>query len=213
VALAPAALPASSGLQVDTTSQDVTGRFIRAAQLFEQARANAAVAVGPAQDAFKDLLKSDPANPLFVAYYGSTLAIQARDGGAPWQKIRWLNEGISTIDRALTLLRPQHDTQRIRGVPISLETRLVAIATYIPLPSIFNRMSIARQQLAAAMGSEPFANASSELRGRFYYEDALIARIDGDAEHERRSLQEVMKYAPPTLDMNEVRDRLAKLGG
>ena len=59
----------------------------------------------------------------------------------------------------------------------------------------------------------PFAAASSELRGRFYYEDALIARIDGDAEHERRSLREVVKDAPPTLDMNEVRDRLAKLGG
>jgi hypothetical protein len=193
-------------------SQEVTGRFLRAAQLFEQARADAAVAVGPAQDAFKDLLQSDPSNPLFVVYYGSTFAIQARDGGAPWQKLRWLNEGISNIDRALALLGPQYDARKIRGVPISLETRLVAIATYIPLPSIFNRMSVARLQLVTAMGSESFANASSELRGRFYYEDALIAHADGDAEHERRSLREVVKYAPPALNMNEVRDRLAKLG-
>jgi hypothetical protein len=196
----------------DAANPGVTGRFLRAEQLFEQARADATVAVGPAQDAFKDLLQSDPANPLFVAYYGSTFAIQARDGGAPWQKIKWLNVGISNIDHALALLGPQYDAQKIRGVPIALETRLVAIATYIPLPSVFNRMTVARQQLVTAMASESFANASSELRGRFYYEDALIAHADGDAERERHSLREVVKDAPPTLNMNEVRDRLAKLG-
>jgi hypothetical protein len=98
-------------------------------------------------------------------------------------------------------------------VPISLETRLVAIATYVPLPSLFNRMDVARQQLAIVMGSPLFAAASTELRGRFFYEDALIARADGDSEHERRSLRQVVNYAPPSLNMNEVRGELAKLGG
>jgi hypothetical protein len=198
-------------LQPAAFSPDVTARFQKAAQLFEQARAGSTEAVVPAQEAFKDLLHSDASNPLFVAYYGSTFAIRARDGGAPWQKIKWINEGIDNIDRALALLGPQYDTRTMRGVPVSLETRLVAVATYIPLPGLFNRMSVARQQLAAAMGSESFANASNDLRGRFYYEDALIAHADGDKEHERRSLQEVLKDAPPSLDLNEVRERLAKL--
>jgi hypothetical protein len=209
----PYSVPASTlAPTVDTATQDVTTRFLRAAQLFEQARADANVPVDPAEDAFRDLLQSDPSNPLFVAYYGSTLAIRARDGGAPWQKIKWLNESINDIDRALALLGPQYDAQKMRGVPISLETRLIAVATYIPLPALFNRMSVARQQLATAMGSAPFATASSELRGRFYYEDALIAHADGDTEHERRSLREVVKDSPPSLDMNEVRERLSKLG-
>jgi len=47
-------------------------------------------------------------------------------------------------------------------------------------------MGVARQQLAQAMESPSFASASNELRGRFYYEDALIAHSDGDTEHERR---------------------------
>jgi hypothetical protein len=198
----------------DTTARsDVTARFEHAAQLFEQARAGSAAAVGPAQDAFKDLLQTDPSNPLFIAYYGSTFAMRARDGGAPWQKIKWVNEAVNNIDHALSLLGAQDDTKSIRGIPISLETRLVAIATYIPLPALFNRMSVARQQLALAMASPTFANASNELRGRFYYEDALIAHSDGDIEHERRALREVVKDAPPSLNMNEVRQELAKLGG
>jgi hypothetical protein len=198
---------------VTGSGADVTFRFERAAQLFEQARAGSAAAVGPAQEAFKDLVQADSSNPLYIAYYGSTFAMRARDGGAPWQKIKWVNEGINNIDHALSLLGPQDDTKTIRGVPISLETRLVAIATYIPLPALFNRMSVARQQLALAMGSPTFASASSELRGRFYYEDALIAHSDGDTEHERRALREVVKDAPPSLNMSEVREELAKLGG
>ena len=192
---------------------DVDAKFLQAAQKFEEARAGSAAAVAPAQTAFKELLDSDPSNPLFMAYYGSTFAMQARDGGAPWQKIGRVHQAIENIDRALSLLGPQHDTQTLRGVPISLETRLVAIATYVPLPSLFNRMDVARQQLAIAMGSPLFTSASTELRGRFFYEDALIARADGDSERERRSLRQVVNYSPPSLNMNEVRGELAKLGG
>lgn len=192
---------------------DVTARFLQAAQKFEEARAGSAAAVAPAQAAFKSLLDSEPSNPLFMAYYGSTFGLQARDGGAPWQRLKLVREAIAQIDRALSLLGPQDDARQIRGVPLSLETRFVAIATYVPMPSMFNRRSVAREQLATAMASPLFATASTELRGRFYYEEALIARADGDTARERRSLQQVVKYAPPSLNMKEVRDELAKLGG
>ena len=197
----------------DSAAAKVTADFLQAAQKFEEARAGSPPAVEVAQAQFKSLLANDPANPLFLAYYGSTFAMQARDGGAPWQKIKRVNESIDAIDRALSLLGPQYDNQTIRGVPVSLETRLVAIATYIPLPALFNRMQVARQQLAIVMASPLFASASTEMRGRFFYEDALIAHADGDAEHERRSLRQVVSYAPASLDMNEVRNQLAKLGG
>jgi hypothetical protein len=212
VALRPL-LSVATATEATSIAPDQTAQFVQAALKFEQARAGSVSAVAPAQAAFKDLLSSDPSNPLFVAYYGSTFAMQARDGGLPWQKIRWVDQSIDQIDRALAMLGPQHDTQTLRGVPVSLETRLVAIATYVPLPSLFNRMSVARQQLARVLASPLFASASTELRGRFYYEDALIAHADGDTEHERRSLREVVKYAPPSLDMNDIRGQLAKLGG
>jgi len=205
----PASARASDSGAVAT---DTTGRFLQAAHTFEEARAGSTAAVPQAQAAFKQLLDDDPSNPLFMAYYGTTFAMQARDGGAPWQKLKWVHEGIGHIDRALSLLGPQHDTQKIRDVPVSLETRLVAIATYVSLPSLFNRMPVARDQLAVAMKSPLFAGASTELRGRFYYEDALIAHADGDKERERRSLSEVIKYAPPSLDMKEVREQYAKAG-
>jgi hypothetical protein len=197
----------------NTPNADLAARFEQAAQTFEQARAGSSAAVGPAQEAFKRLLDEDAANPLFMAYYGTTFAMQARDGGLPWQKIKLVNQGVGYIDKALTLLGPQHDTEQLRGVPVSLETRLVAVATFVSLPSFFKRMPVAKQQLATAMASPLFAAASPELRGRFYYEDALIAHEEGDKERERRSLRAVVQYAPTSLNMNEVREQLAKLGG
>ncbi|HVY80251.1 MAG TPA: hypothetical protein VG994_04650 [Steroidobacteraceae bacterium] len=207
-----AAAPASASGE-HTLNAEITSRFLQATQTFEQARAGSAAAVGPAQAAFKRLLDEDGSNPLFMAYYGTTFAMQARDGGLPWQKIKLVNEGISHIDHALSLLGPQHDAEQIRGIPVSLETRLVAIATFVSLPSFFRRLDVAKQQLATAMSSPLFASASSELRGRFYYEDALIAHAEGDKERERRSLRVVVQYAPPSLNMVEVREQLAKLGG
>lgn len=202
--LCPFASAAASG---------VSDRFIAAAHVFETARAGSADATPQAQAAFQQLLSADPANPLYLAYYGSTLALQARDSHVPWQRLSLVRESISTLDRALTLLKPADDQRSNRDIPVSLETRLVAIATYVALPEIFHRMPVAKQQLELAMGSPLFASASSELRGRFFYEVALVAQAEGQTDKERAALRQVVQLAPPSLDLNEVRARLAHLGG
>ncbi len=192
---------------------DRTARFLQAAQTFERARAGSGEATPLAQTAFRDLLKEDPNSPLYLAYYGSTFAMQARDGGLPWQRVREIREGIATINRALGMLRAEHDRIKIRGMPLSLETRLVAIATLVALPEVFHGMPTARQQLAIATGGPLFASAPQELRGRLFYEVALIAQADGEVERERVALRQVLACAPASLDLGEVRARLQKLGG
>jgi hypothetical protein len=192
---------------------ELTAKFLRAAQTFEQARAGSAKATPLAQAAFQDLLNEDPNNPLYLAYYGSTLSMQARDGRLPWQKVKEIHDSIATINRALALLRPEHDHMQTRGMPVSLETRLVAIATFVALPAVFHCMPTAREQLAIALGSPLFASAPQELRGRLYFEAALVAEADGELERERLALRQVLACAPASLDLGEVRAKLDKLGG
>src|SRR5215831_7488706 len=178
-----------------------TARFLQAAQTFERARAGSGEATPLAQAAFRNLLKEDPNNPLYLAYYGSTFAMQARDGGLPWQRVREIHDGIATINRSLSLLRPEHDRINTRGMPLSLETRLVAIATLVALPEVFHGMPTARQQLAIATGGPLFASAPQELRGRLFYEAALIAQADGEVQRERVALRQVLACAPASLDL------------
>jgi hypothetical protein len=192
-------------------SPDTTDRFVEATRRFEDARAGSAVATPKAQAAFRDLLAADPKNPLYLAYYGSTLAMLARDSRLPWQRLNFVRESLGTLDRALGLLRPEDDRRMIRDIPVSLETRLVAVATFVAMPEVLNRLPVAKQQLAAAMSSPAFATAPLELRGRFYYEVALVAEAEGQPDAERDALRHVLTYAPTSLDLNEVRARLAKL--
>jgi len=201
---ASAAIPSDS---------DLTAQFVQAVQKLEEARKGSAAATPLAQAAFRNLLAADPQNPLYMVYYGSTFALQARDGRLPWERIHQVHESIATINKALSLLRPQDDHEQTRGIPVSLETRLVAVATFDALPEDFHMLPVAKQQLALAMQDPVFASAPAELRGRFYYEVAFIAAADGNVERERGALRQVLNYAPASLDLTEVGARLARLGG
>ena len=195
------------------SSPDLTARFLDAAQKLDEARKGSAAATPLAQAAFRDLLAADPQNPLHMAYYGSTFALQARDGSVPWRRINQVHQSIATINQALGLLRPEDDHEQTRGIPVSLETRLVAIATFDALPEMFHMLPAAKQQLALAMESPAFDSAPAELRGRYYYEVANIAAADGEVGRERVALRRVLEHAPASLDLAAVGARLAKLGG
>jgi hypothetical protein len=188
-----------------------TAAYLRAArQQFEAGRAGSQNAAEQALQLFARLLRADAGNPLYLAYYGSALAMQARDTKVPWTRIKLINQGLAAIDRALTALE--------RPVPTAgpehaeLETRLVATATFIALPDLlFHRLAPAKHQLSLALASPYFASASPDLQGHLVYEGALIARQEKDAQAEREALLRVQRLAPPSVDLAEVRARLKEL--
>jgi hypothetical protein len=179
--------------------------YLRAAkEQFEAGRAGSRMAADQAN------VHMDAGNPLYLAYYGSTLAMQARDTKIPWQRIKLINQGLATIDRALAAL----DAPGLRTGPehFELETRLVAMGTFIALPDLlFHRLAPAKHQLSLALASPYFAAAPPDLQGHLVYEGALIARQEQDARAEREALQRVQQLAPPSVDLLEVRARLAEL--
>jgi hypothetical protein len=185
--------------------------YLRAAkEQFEAGRAGSRMAAEQAQMLFARLVHMDANNPLYLAYYGSTLAMQGRDTRIPWQRVKLINEGLATIDRALAALDgpglgtgPEH---------FELETRLVAMGTFIALPDLlFHRLAPAKHQLSLALASPYFAAAPPDLQGHLVYEGALIARQEKDPRAEREALLRVQHLAPPSVDLLEVRARLAQL--
>ena len=184
--------------------------FATARAQFEAGRAGSDAATDLAQRLFSRLLSSDANNPLYLAYYGSTFTLQARDKRAPWTKIKLVNQGVSILDRALTLLnRPPGSSG---AATVVLETRLVAMATFIALPeTFFHRLAAAKREFQLAVSSPGYSSAPVDLRGHLQYEGALIARQEGDAAAERAALQHVLALAPPSINLTEVRTRLGEL--
>jgi len=194
----------------------VVADFASARAQFEAGRAGSADATGRAQQLFSQLLSKDSANPLYLAYLGSTYALQARDSHAPWTRIKLINQGNSILDRALELLDHAPSSASVASRPgagqAELETRLVVMATFIALPdALFHRRAAARREYQLAVSSPAFAAASPELRGHVEYEGALIAREEGDVAAERAALQRTLALRPASVDLAEVRARLAEL--
>ena len=184
---------------------------------FESGRAGSHDATERAQQLFSQLLHRDAGNPLYLAYYGSTYTLQARDSLAPWTRIKLINQGTAMLDRALAMLDHSPATARtVAARPedgtAALETRLVAMAVFIALPeTLFHRRAAARREYQRAVASPDFSAAPVDLQGHLQYEGALIAREEGDAANERAALQRVLALAPPSIDLAEVRARLAEL--
>jgi len=187
-------------------------RFAQARSAFESGRNGNSGAVELAQEKFRQLLSEEPANPLYLAYFGSTYALQARAVSMPWTRIRLVNRSVELLDQALNLLHTSDAAQRTADPAAPLEARLVTIATFIALPdALFHRMAAAKRTLNEALSSPNFSQATADLRGHLIYEGALIAREERDTAAERSALNQVIALAPPSIDAAELRERLAQL--
>ncbi|MEN9490594.1 MAG: hypothetical protein RJA63_1043 [Pseudomonadota bacterium] len=130
----------------------------------QKAREGDSKSVDVAVDAFSKLSAQEPGNPLLRAYQGSVEALQGREALLPWNKMKYTENGLATLDKALQQLAPEHEQQLARGVPILLETRLVAASTFLSLPSMFNRGPVGHQQLQALIANPVLLKAPDGFR-------------------------------------------------
>jgi hypothetical protein len=139
-------------------------QFAQALMLYDKARGGERGEVEPAVAAFEALARADPTQPLYGVYLGCAMVLRARDAWMPWNKIRYTEEGLERIDQALAALRPVHDSQLVRGVPVALETKLVAGMTYIKLPdSVFHRRAAGVKLIQELLRHPALAAAPAEF--------------------------------------------------
>ena len=103
----------------------------------------------------------------------ATLAILLRyvQGAAP------VNPAVAWFQfrsQALRRLEPQHDKALVNGIPVSLETRLVAATSFVAVPDMmFHRADSGRQLLQDMMKSPLYAQAPAGFRQQV---EALAAK-------------------------------------
>lgn len=193
-------------------AEDSTAAFVAAQADFERGRAGHAGGNERAHEQFRLLTEKEPENPLFLAYYGSTFAIQGRGAWAPWNKWRLTERGLDLLDQAVSMLRPEHDRWNVRGVPVALETRLVAASTFLAVPGMFNRLEAGKAVLADALASPVFASAPSQIRARLLQQAAIAARKEGKSAKEADALRRAAAAWPESPVAQEAQRRLQELG-
>lgn len=131
--------------------------FTAASTAFQRAVDGDNSAIDQALVQFTTLAQTRAGDPLTLVYAGAATSMQARTTWLPWKKMRYAEDGLAQIDKALALLTPAHDTLLHNNVPIGLETRLTAAGTFLALPSMFHRSDRGRRLLDEVMKHPAFA--------------------------------------------------------
>jgi hypothetical protein len=187
--------------------------FIEAAQLVQRASAGDTKAIDPAVAAFDALSRAEPGNPLYAAYLGSATGLKAGQAWMPWSKVKYAEQGLDHIDRALRALKPEHERQLVRGAPMGVETRIVAARMFLRVPDeFFHRRTAGKKLIGEVLKDPRFATAPAPLRAAAHLAAAEGARGERPDE-ELAQLRQVVALAPggsPAAD--QARARLKELG-
>jgi hypothetical protein len=146
---------------------------------------------------FESLLRQEPGHPLLLCYLGASTTLKARDAWAPWKKMRFAEDGLAQIDKALGLLGPEHDAALAQGTPVSLQTRFVAANTFLSLPDMFNRGPRGRQLLADIQASPVFGHSPDGFQGAVLMRAARQAEQAKDPARARALFQQVVSRQLP----------------
>lgn len=106
---------------------------------FTQAQTGDSAAIEKSAEEFAALLRSEPTNPVLMAYAGATLSMRATTTFLPWKKMAFAEDGLALLDKALALLTPAHNAVLQNGTPGTLEVRFVAANTFLAVPGFMNR--------------------------------------------------------------------------
>ncbi|MDM8565997.1 hypothetical protein QUF74_10135 [Candidatus Halobeggiatoa sp. HSG11] len=185
--------------------------FARANNLFERSLAGDESVTTVALQSFNILSMTYRDNPLFLAYKGSSYTLLGRDSWMPWNKLEYTEKGLAFIDKSLEMIEPRHDQETMRTVPISVETRLVAISTFVAVPESFDYLKKAKIVLADVLQSPAFTASPTIVQAQVYLEAAKIARSEKDSNSEIQYLQTLLKISPKSKFAKIASKRLQEL--
>lgn len=202
-----------AGMASAQDGQEKLDAFLSAQEQFEKGLRGTGDDNEKASGQFEKLVADYPGNPLFLAYYGSTFTIKANHVFLPWQRLKLGDKGLDMIDKALKQLTPEHETELVRGVPVSIETKLVAINTFLAVPDVFfHRYEPGKKLLEETMASPAFANAPPIIQARFHYQAAFVAKKSKDKAAEIKELKKTLELDPQGKDVAAAQSRLKELG-
>jgi len=165
--------------------------------------------VDVAYERLNETLEQQGATPLTLVYLGSTETLMGRDAFMPWNKMKYVEKGLSTIDKSLHLLNdfdtPLHEQERIQGLPESYLTRALAAATYTSLPDMFNHFERGYDLYLLLLSEE-------EFRHQHFAATAWVYRYAIEASIRAEDIPQAEKWLAvmETQDANNIETMTAK---
>lgn len=200
--LAAAAVLLATATQAAPEAQ-LQGAFAQ----FSKAQGGDGAAIERAAQTFEALLRTDPANPVLIAYAGATTAMRATTTILPWKKIGYAEDGMALLDKALNLLTPEHNGVVQNNTPDVLEVRFMAANTFLAVPGFMHRSARGAKLLGEVLSSPLLAQSPLGFRGAVWLRAARLAESEKRADDARRYLKQVIDSHAPQADAARARLR------
>ena len=191
----------ATALLVGAVHATPDAQFDPAFAQFQQANKGSESAIEKSAEAFVALLKSEPGNPVLLAYAGAATSMKANTTWLPWKKMSYAEDGMAMLDKALALLTPAHDAVLQHNLPASLEVKFVASNTFLAVPGFMNRGARGAKLLGEVLASPLFATSPVAFRGDVWLFSAQQALKDKRKDDARKFLDEVIKAKAPQAEV------------
>lgn len=172
-------------------------QFNSAFQQFLQASAGDSAAIEHAAEAFSGLVKSEPTNPVLLAYAGAATAMKATTTWLPWKKMGFAEDGLAQLDKALSLLNTAHEAPVQNGTPGVLEVKFVAANTFLAVPGFMHRQERGAKLLSEVLSSPLLANAPLTFKGTVWLKAAKEASKAQNPSEAKRYLDLIVQQQAP----------------
>jgi hypothetical protein len=180
-----------------TTLAVPEAQFQSAFTQFLRASAGDTAAIDHAAEAFSGLLKSEPANPVLLAYTGAATALKATTTWLPWKKMAFAEDGLAQLDKALALLNPAHDAPVQNGTPGVLEVKFVAANTFLAVSGFMNRHDRGAKLLGDVLANPLLASAPLGFKGTVWLKAATEASKAKNTLDAKRYLDLIVQQQAP----------------
>lgn len=175
-------------------------QFEPAFATFMRANGGEEKAIGQSVDAFAALLQVEPANPVLLAYAGAATAMQANTTFLPWKKMRYAEDGLAMLDKALALPGAASEAPLQHKVPAVLEVRFTAASTFLALPGFMNRGARGTGLLDEVLANPLFKTAPLAFQGNVWLTAAKQSAAQGHKDQARNYLDNIIRSQAPQVD-------------
>lgn len=197
----PVSICALTCLLVANTAHALTDdQYLAAYSQLQRAQGGDKGAIPDAVAAFDALHKAEPTNPLVLVNLGAASSMRARTTLVPWNKMAYTEEGLAYIDKALALLKPEHDAQLQNGTPISLSVKFIAANTWLAVPKFFLKAERGEKLLNEVLNSPLLEQASLQTRGAVWLRAARLAQAQKRTDDARRLVGQILQSGAPQVD-------------
>lgn len=181
---------------------------------FNQAEQGNSALVDSVHDELVVLIEQQGATPLTLVYLGCTQTLQGREAFMPWNKMKFTESGLATIQKGLDLMAsqpiPVQEQQRLQGLPEYLLATAMAATTYSALPDMFNHFERG-YELYLALINDPSFQQQPFSATAWVYRYAIEAALRADDQTQAQAwLDEMERLGYDNIETQNAKALLAK---